>query len=75
MSQTITYPAFMEYRAKINQAKDDLAIGKKAAAGNRLRSVKKHLDELETVRNDLNCESLGRLNHLQKLAADVEALK
>ena len=45
MSQTITYPTFVEYRAKINQAKDDLESGKKSAASNRLRSVNKHRDE------------------------------
>ncbi len=75
MSHTINYPTFVEYRAKINQAKDDLESGKKSAASNRLRSVNKHLDELEAMRKELNCESLGRLNHLQKLAAEVEALK
>jgi len=75
MSQTITYPTFVEYRAKINLAKDDLESGKKSAASNRLRSVNKYLDELEAMRKELNCESLGRLNHLQKLAAEVEALK
>ena len=36
---------------------------------------KKHLDDLEAVRSELNCESVGRLNHLQKMAANVEASK
>jgi len=75
MTQSIPYKIFVEYRFKLNQAMDDLAHDKKSAASNRLRGVKKHLDDLEAVRTELNCESVGRLNHLQKMAANVEASK
>ncbi len=72
MSTAIAYKDFVDYRAKLNLAAKDLASDKKAAAGNRMRAVKKHLDTLEENRNDLNCESLGRLNHLQKMLRELE---
>ncbi|MDV7341419.1 hypothetical protein RYZ26_17555 [Terasakiella sp. A23] len=74
MSKSIAYKTFVDYRAKLNLALDDLAKDKKSAASNRLRAVKKHLDELEADRKDLNCESLGRLNHLQKMAVEVDGV-
>lgn len=73
MSEKIDYKDFVTYRSKLNLALADLAKDKKSAASNRLRGVKKHLDELEKTRKKLNCESLGRLNYLQKLAAEVDA--
>lgn len=75
MSEKIAYKDFVDYRAKLNQAACDLAADKKSAASNRLRAVKKHLDELETSRTSLNCESIGRLNHLQKLLRVIEDTK
>jgi len=74
MSKSIAYKDFVEYRAKLNLALDDLAKDKKSAASNRLRAVKKHLEDIETARKDLNCESLGRLNHLQKMAREVDGV-
>ncbi len=73
MSETISYKDFVDYRAKLNLALEDLAKDKKSAASNRLRAVKKHLDEIEGTRKKLNCESIGRLNHLQKLAGEVDS--
>jgi len=75
VSNSIAYKDFVDYRAKLNQAAEDLAADKKAAAGNRIRAVKKHLDEFEATRGQLNCESLGRLNHLQKMVREIEAHK
>lgn len=72
MSTSIAYTDFVDYRAKLNLAMDDIKNDRKSAASNRMRAVKKHLDELETQRNDLNCESLGRLNYLQKLHQEIE---
>jgi|GEM_PF-1941449 len=74
MSTAIVYKDFVEFRAKLNLALDDMAKDKKSAASNRLRGVKKHLDEIETSRKKLNCESLGRLNHLQKMAREVDGV-
>ncbi len=74
MSTSIDYNVFVEYRAKLNLALDDMAKDKKSAASNRLRAVKKHLDDLETDRKTLNCESIGRLNHLQKMASEVDGV-
>jgi len=62
----MTYQDFVSYRQKLQQAEEDLAHGRKSAASNRLRAVKKHLDALEENRDTLNCESVGRLNFLQK---------
>ncbi len=75
MSKTIAYKDFVDYRAKLNMAADDIAKDRKSAASNRIRAVKKHLDELEATRKDLACESLGRLNHLQKMVRELEAAK
>lgn len=75
MSSSIAYKDFVDYRAKLNQAAEDLAADRKAAAGNRIRAVKKHLDEFEATRSQLNCESMGRLNHLQKMVREIEAQK
>jgi phage-related protein len=74
MSIFIPYKEFVEYRAKLNLALTDIQTDKKSAASNRLRAVKKHLDELETSRKNLPCESLGRLNFLQKMAREVECV-
>ena len=75
MSTSIAYTDFVEYRAKLNMAMDDIAADRKSAASNRMRAVKKHLDELEISRGDLNCESIGRLNHLQKMHQELEDSK
>ncbi|SCA57744.1 hypothetical protein MTBPR1_70016 [Candidatus Terasakiella magnetica] len=75
MSKTIDYKEFVDYRAKLNQAVEDIAKDKKSAASNRIRAVKKHLDDWEGLRAELNCESLGRLNHLQKMVREIEAEK
>lgn len=74
MSTIITYKDFVQYRAKLNMALQDMTKDKKSAASNRLRGVKNHLDEIETTRAQLNCESLGRLNHLQKMACEVDGV-
>lgn len=74
MSKSIAYKDFVEYRAKLNLALVGLSKDKKSAASNRLRAVKKHLDEIETTRKELNCESTGRLNHLQKMAREVDGV-
>ena len=74
MSTAIAYKDFVTYRAKLNLALTDMAKDKKSAASNRLRGVKKHLDEIEATREKLNCESLGRLNHLQKMAREVDGV-
>ncbi|WP_028880312.1 hypothetical protein [Terasakiella pusilla] len=74
MSKSIEYKDFVSYRAKLHLALDDLKKDKKSAASNRLRAVKKHLDDLESLRNDLNCESIGRLNHLQKMTREVDGI-
>ena len=72
--QVIEYETFVLYRSKLKLASDDIKKYKKSAASNRLRSVKKHLDEIELTRENLNCESLGRLNHLQKMALEVDGI-
>lgn len=74
MSNSIAYKDFVEYRAKLNLASNDIAKDKKSAASNRLRGVKKHLEELEITRKKFNCESLGRLNHLQKMLREVDGV-
>ena len=74
MSKAIAYKDFVEFRAKLNLALEDVAQDKKSAASNRLRAVKKKLEELETTRKELNCESIGRLNHLQKMAGEVDGV-
>lgn len=74
MSKSIEYKDFVSYRAKLTLALDDLKKEKKSAASNRLRAVKKHLDDLEALRKDLNCESIGRLNHLQKMTREVDGI-
>lgn len=74
MSTSIAYKDFVTYRAKLNLALEDMAKDKKSAASNRLRGVKKHLDDIEAIRKKLNCESLGRLNHLQKMAREVDGV-
>lgn len=74
MSKSIDYKDFVSYRAKLDLALDDLKKDKKSAASNRLRAVKKHLDDLESLRADLNCESIGRLNHLQKMTREVDGI-
>jgi len=72
--QAIEYQTFVLYRSKLKLALDDVKKDKKSAASNRLRGVKKHLDEIELTRKKLNCESLGRLNHLQKMALEVDGV-
>ncbi|NVK17265.1 MAG: hypothetical protein HWE30_01070 [Methylocystaceae bacterium] len=74
MSKSIAYKDFVDYRAKLNLALSDLSKDKKSAASNRLRAVKKHIEEIEADRMELNCESIGRLNHLQKLATEVDGV-
>ena len=74
MSEKIAYKDFVEYRSKLNLALDDIEKNKKSAASNRLRGVKKHLDEFEALRKNLNCESLSRLNYLQKRATEVDGV-
>lgn len=71
----IPYKDFVAYRQKLTQAADDLSKDKKSAASNRMRAVKKHLDDLEAQRSTLNCESIGRLNHLQKRLITLEKQK
>ena len=71
MSQ-IAYKDFVAYRQKLTLAADDIAQGKNSAASNRIRAVKKHLENLEESRTTLNCESLGRLNFLQKTLKSLE---
>lgn len=72
--KSIDYKEFVEYRARLNLAMEDIQKDKNAAASNRLRAIKKHLDTREEDRANLNCESLGRLNHLQKISRDVETI-
>ncbi|WP_135075768.1 hypothetical protein [Terasakiella sp. SH-1] len=74
MSHSFAYKDFVDYRAKLNLALDDIAKDKKSAASNRLRAVIKHLDDMEANRDQLNCESIGRLNHLQKMAHEVDGV-
>ena len=74
MTSIVAYKDFVDYRARLHLALQDAKAEKKSAASNRLRAVKKHLEVMGQNRAALNCEALSRVNLLEKLAQEVEAV-